>query len=199
MESQWVVTLHPFFANLFLYHFESSWLKSIKASNNTLARKFGNVFRYIDDLLALNDSQSFETYYHDIYPEELQLSKENLDCTEANFLDLHIKIEDGIFTTALFDKRDNFGFDITRLPYRNSNIPCRIFYSSITAECLHICRATSSEIHAIRSIRLLLLRMSNQGSDKSKMMTCITRGLNRHQIALKYDVTVNSFVKKLFD
>jgi len=189
----------PFFANLFLYHFESSWLKSIKASNNTLARKFGNVFRYIDDLLALNDSQSFETYYHDIYPEELQLSKENLDCTEANFLDLHIKIEDGIFTTALFDKRDNFGFDITRLPYRNSNIPCRIFYSSITAECLRICRATSSEIHAIRSIRLLLLRMSNQGSDKSKMMTCITRGLNRHQIALKYDVTVNSFVKKLFD
>ena len=49
----------PFFANLFLYHYESSWRKKIQKSNNTLARKFGNVFRYIDDLLALNDGQSF--------------------------------------------------------------------------------------------------------------------------------------------
>ena len=78
----------PFFANLFLYHYESTWLKKVQKTNNTLARKFGNVFRYIDDLLALNDGKSFESYYHQIYPEELQLNKENEDDNETNFLDL---------------------------------------------------------------------------------------------------------------
>ena len=188
----------PFFANLFLYHYESSWLKSIKKTNNTLARKFGNVFRYIDDLLALNDGQSFESFHHEIYPEELQLNKENVDNTETNFLDLHIKIDNKIFTTMLYDKRDHFGFNITRLPYRNSNIPCRMFYSSIAAECLRIARATSSDTQAIVSIKSLLSRMCNQGADKWKMKNFITRAFNRHQIGLKYGVTDNSFVNQLF-
>ena len=153
-----------------------------KKTNNTLARKFGNVFRYIDDLLALNDGKSFESVYHEIYPEELQLNKENVDDTEANFLDLHIKIDNGVFTTMLYDKRDNFGFDITRLPYRNSNIPCRMFYSSIAAECLRVCRATSSENQAILSIKSLLFRMGRQGADNFKMKNFITRAFNRHQI-----------------
>ena len=189
----------PFFANLFLYHYESSWLKSTKKTNNTLARKFGNVFRYIDDLLALNDGKSFESFYHEIYPVELQLTRGNVDHTETNFLDLRIKIDNGVFTTMLYDKRDNFGFDITRLPYRNSNIPCRMFYSSIAAECLRICRATSSENEAISSIKYLLLRMCNQGADKSKMKNFITRSFNRHQIGHKYGATDNSFVNKLFN
>ena len=87
----------PFFANLFLYHYESSWIKKIQKTNNTLARKFGNVFRYIDDLLALNDGQSFEYYYHQIYPEELQLTKENSSQSETNFLDLQITVDEGVF------------------------------------------------------------------------------------------------------
>ena len=93
----------------------------------------GQVFRYIDDLLALNDGMSFETFFEDIYPEELQLNKENVDNYNTTFLDLHISIVDGVFTTKLFDKRDHFGFNITRLPYRDSNIPNRMFYSSIAA------------------------------------------------------------------
>ena len=117
-------------------------------------------------MLALNDGRSFEAFYHEIYPEELELSKENVDYTETNFLDLKIKINNGVFTTMLCDKRDNFGFDITRLPYRSSNIPCRMFYSSIAAECLRVCRATSSETQAVKSIKALHLRMCAQGADR---------------------------------
>ena len=54
----------PAWANLFLSHYESSWINSVKKSNNILARKFGQVFRYIDDLLALNDGHSFERHFH---------------------------------------------------------------------------------------------------------------------------------------
>ena len=189
----------PYFANLFLYHYESSWLKGIKKTNNILARKFGNVFRYIDDLLALNDGQAFESHYHEIYPEELQLTKENIENNKTNFLDLHIKINNGIFTTSLYDKRDSFGFDITRLPYRISNIPCRMFYSSISAECLRICRATSTDVQAIFSIKSLLSRMRNQGADEAMMKNYVRRAFCRHQIGHKYNTTDHRFVSALFD
>ena len=189
----------PFFANLFLYHYESSWLKSIRKTNNTLARKFGKVFRYIDDLLALNDGLSFESFYSEIYPEELQLNKENEDNTQTNFLDLHIAIDNGIFVTQLYDKRDSFGFQITRLPYKNSNIPCRMFYTSIAAECLRICRATSWDIEAIKSIKSLLFRMGNQGAEKSKMKNFIAKTFNRHQISQKYGITEIRLINQLFN
>ena len=45
------------------------------------------------------------------------------------FLDLDIKIEDGIFVHKLFDKRDTFF--IVRMPPFESNIPSTIFYGSI--------------------------------------------------------------------
>ena len=189
----------PYFANLFLYHYESSWLKSIKKNNNTLARKFGNVFRNIDDLLALNDGESFGSFHKEIYPVELQLNKENVVNTETNFLDLHIKINNRTFTTMLYDKRDDFGFNITRLPYKSSNIPCRMFYSSIAAECLRICRATSSDTQAASSITSLLTRMRNQGADKSVMKNSLTRAFNRHQIGLKFGTTVSTLVNLMFD
>ena len=128
----------PFFANLFLYHYESLWLKKISKTNNTLARKFGNTFRYIDDLLALNDGKSFESFFHEIYPEELQLNKENEVDTETTFLDLHISINDRVFSTMLYDKREDFGFRITRLPFKDSNNPSKMFYSSISVECLRM-------------------------------------------------------------
>ena len=38
----------PFMANLFLYHFESKWVKNLKKENLQKARRFSNTFRFID-------------------------------------------------------------------------------------------------------------------------------------------------------
>ena len=188
----------PAFANLFLFHYESLWLKSMRKNNNILARKFGQVFRYIDDLLALNDGKSFEQYHHEIYPPELQLTKENIDDTSTDFLDMHIEIKDGVFTTRLYDKRDHFGFDITRLPYRDSNIPARMFYSSIAAECLRICRATTIDKHATSSIKSVVARMVKQGAIMDRTKATVIKLLNRHNISEQFGFKDNSFVNKLF-
>ena len=188
----------PAFANLFLFFYESSWLKTIKKTNFILARKFGQVFRYIDDLLALNDGHNFEACYEDIYPEELQLNKENADNNSTNFLDLHIKIENGIFTTRLFDKRDHFGFNITRLPYRDSNIPIRMFYSSIAAEMLRIFRASTTINHAVLSIKTLVTRMLNQGANIQDLKRSMAKMINRHEVHLKYGTTCKNIVNHIF-
>ena len=76
----------PFFANLFLYHYESKWIRSLKKSDLRRARKFANVFRFIDDLTTLNDWGEFEQHFHEIYPPELELKKENItENTEGSF------------------------------------------------------------------------------------------------------------------
>ena len=87
----------PYFANLFLYHHESRWLNKMKKENNILARKFNKVYRFIDDLLAINDGGEFEKCCSQIYPEELELKKENVSNIETNFLELNIKISDKMF------------------------------------------------------------------------------------------------------
>ena len=118
----------PYFANLFLYRYESRWLNKMKKENNILARKFGRVFRFIDDLLAVNDGDEFEKHHSEIYPPELELKKENVVNTKTSFLELDIQISDRRFSTKLYDKRDAFGFHISRLPFKDSNIPQNVLF-----------------------------------------------------------------------
>ena len=149
-------------------------------------------------MIALNDGHSFEIFHEDIYPEELQLNKENDDSNSTNFLDLHINIENGIFTTRLFDKRDHFGFNIARLPYRDSNIPNKMFYSSIAAESLRIFRASSTSNHAISSIQTLVKRMIDQGANIPAIKNNIFKMINRHQINLNYGTINNDIISRIF-
>ena len=93
----------PFFANLLLFFYESRGLKSIKNTNYKIARKFGNIFRFIDDLIALNDGNEFESHYNEFYPPELILKKENTSDTETTFLDLHLYINKGQIQISLYE------------------------------------------------------------------------------------------------
>ena len=127
----------PFFANLFLAHKENDWVKTQRKLGTINVRKINNSFQLINALLSLNDGSTFEKYYKDIYSTELELK------TCASILDLYIYIENGEFHTRLFDKQDNFGFDIVRMPFYCSNVPSKMLYGSIGAEFLRIPRASS--------------------------------------------------------
>ena len=61
----------PFMANLFLYYYECKYVKEVKQKDIFTARKFRHTFRFIDDLLAVNDDGEFESCFKDIYPKEL--------------------------------------------------------------------------------------------------------------------------------
>ena len=58
------------------------------------------------------DNPYFEGMVSQIYPAELQLNKDNTSDTEAPFLDLHLSILDGFVSSKIYDKRDNFDFDL---------------------------------------------------------------------------------------
>ena len=52
-----------------------------------------------------------------IYPPELQLNKANISDTEAPFLDLHLSVANRYVSSKIYDKRDDFDFDIVNFPF----------------------------------------------------------------------------------
>ena len=170
----------PFFANLFLYFYENRWIRQLKKQDIQKARRFSNIFRFIDDLVAINDNNEFENCFKEIYPSELELKKENIGYTSGSFLDLMITIEDQKFTTKLYDKRDDFPFAIVRMPYVDSNIPSKIFYSSFGAEILRYARNTNEVKIFLDSCHILIARMLKQGGRVEKLLNVLNKMFGRH-------------------
>ena len=162
------------------------------------ARRFGNTFRFIDDLTAINDGGEFERCFLNIYPPELELKKENVGNCDATFLDLDLTIVDRKFNIKLFDKRDSFPFNIVRMPFILSNMPSTIFYSSIGAEILRISRASNNVHHFITSSRTLLRRMISQGAKHHRLVRVLKKTYGRHISTFSHIASdAATFVSKL--
>ena len=188
----------PFFANLSLAHKEADWVKAQRKLGTINVRKINNSFRFIDDLLSLNDGSTFAKHYKDIYPTELELKKENNSNSCASFLDLYIYIENGEFHSRLFDKRDNFGFDIVRMPFYCPNVPRKMFYGSIGAEFLRISRATSKIEDLTRNCKQLLSRMLKQNKQMRRIKFSLIKMIQRHQdVFIQYNKSTEEVMQAI--
>ena len=58
-----------------------------------------------------------------IYPTELQLNKANSSDTEAPFLDLNLSITNCIVSSKIYDKHDDFNFEIINFPFLDGDVP----------------------------------------------------------------------------
>ena len=104
----------PLVADLLLFCYERDFMLSFSDDNQSeVIEAFNSISRYLDDLLNI-DNNLFDSMVNHIYPSELQLNKANVSDTEASFLDLHLSISDGF--VKIFDKRDDFDFDIVNFP-----------------------------------------------------------------------------------
>ena len=96
-----------------------------KEKRYDLIDAFNSTSRYLDDLLNI-DNIHFEHMVHRIYPAELQLNKANASDTESAFLDLNLSIH--IVSTKIYDKRDDFNFDIVNFQFLDGDVPQRPSY-----------------------------------------------------------------------
>ena len=88
---------------------------------------FNSTSRYLDDLLNI-DNIHFEHMVHRIYPAELQLNKANASGTEAAVLDSNVSIHNDTVSTKIYDKRDDFDFDIVNFPFLEGDVTRRPSY-----------------------------------------------------------------------
>ena len=188
----------PFMANLFLYHYENIWMKKLKKEDLQKARRFSHTFRFIDDLLTINDDNLFNENFGNIYPEELQLNLESSG-ESVNFLDLNLKNMNGHVEVKLYDKRDNFPFSIVRLPFSSSNIPSSVFYNSVGAEILRIGRVSSTLENFVTAGKELLKRALNQGGREAKLERVLKRVYGRQQVLRVFHSNAKKFSDSLLE
>ena len=113
----------PLVADLLCFCYERDFMLSLSDNNrNDIIEAFNSTSRYLDGLLNI-DNPYFEQMVGQIYPTELQLNKANSSDTEAPFLDLNLSITNGIVSSKIYDKRDDFNFEIVNFPFLDGDVP----------------------------------------------------------------------------
>ena len=71
------------------------------------------------------------------------LNKANASDTEAAFLDLHLWISNDIVSTKIYDKRDDFYFEIVNFPFLDGDVPRSTSYGVYISQLIRLARASS--------------------------------------------------------
>ena len=74
-----------------------------------------------------------------IYPTELQLNKANSSDTEAPFLDLNLSITNDIVSSKIYDKWDDFNFEIVNFPFIDGDVSSLSFLWCIYFSAYSFC------------------------------------------------------------
>ena len=128
----------PLVADLFLFCYERDFMKDLSSDNQAdVIKAFNPTSRYLDDLLNI-DNPYFEGMVNQIYPSELQLNKANASDTEAPFLDLHLSISNGSVSSKIYDKSDDFDFDIVKFPFLDGDVPRRPSYGVYISQLIRL-------------------------------------------------------------
>ena len=127
----------PNAANLYLHFYESKFM-NINCNENRLVYSY--VYRFIDDLLAINNGSILRDI-NSIYPPALEIQNTNVaPHGKCSFLDIDIEITDNRFVHKVYDKRRDYNFEILGLPSFNSNTPSKLAYGVL---CSQFCRYAS--------------------------------------------------------
>ena len=95
----------------------------------------------MDDILNINNVY-FDNMVSQIYPSELQLNKANTSDKEAAFLDLHLSISNDIVSTKIYDKRDDFNFEIVNFPFLDCDVPHSTSYGVFISQLIRFAKAS---------------------------------------------------------
>ena len=133
----------PLVADLFLFSYERDFMLSLSPDKQPdILQAFNGTSRNLDDILNVNDPY-FHQMVSKIYLKELVLDKTNSSDTNSSFLDLNISISDVIFISKIYDKMDDFNFNIVNFPQFDGDVPRTSSYGVYISQLIRFARACS--------------------------------------------------------
>jgi hypothetical protein len=190
----------PLLADLFLYSYEADFIQSLlQRKEKKLAQSFGFTFRYIDDVLSLNNSK-FGDYVDLIYPIELEIKDTTETERSASYLDLHLEIDSkGGLKTKLYDKRDDFDFPIVNFPFMSSNIPAAPAYGVYISQLIRYSRACASYQDFIDRGLQLTRKLLSQGFLRERLESSLRKFFGRHHdLVDRYEISISQMTMDIF-
>ena len=166
----------PLVADLLLFCYERDFMMSL--SDDTPAdviEAFNSTSRYLDDLLNIDNP-----YFEGIYPAELQLNKANTSYTEApffRFISINFR---RILSSKIYDKRDDFDFDIVNFPFLDVDVPRTTSYGVYISQLICSARVSSHLADFNARNRSLTAKLLQQGYQYQKLRKAFSEFYRRH-------------------
>ena len=171
----------PHMANIYLFEYEYKYIQQLKNSNKIKElKRLSMIFRYQDDLLVINDHGLFDSIYKDIYPQEMILKNTNVSPCVVNFLDCTISIYQGRFVFKLFDKRNEFKFNVLNYPHACGNIPTAPTHGIFVSQLIRFCDMNSSFKNYVVDCKKLYTKLITQKFDKCRLRRKFDSFYERH-------------------
>ena len=123
---------------------------------------FNTTSRYLNDVLNINNVY-FDNIVSQKYSSELQLNKANTSYTETAFLHLHLSISNDFVSTKIYDKRDDFDFEIVNFPFLDGDVPRCTSYGVYISQLIRFVRAYSFVADFNTRNQLLTQNLLKQG------------------------------------
>ena len=190
----------PLVADLFLFCYERDFMMSLSdVKQAEIIEAFKSISRYLDDLLNI-DNPYFEGMVNRIYPPELQLNIANTADTESPFLDLHLSISNGFVSSKIYDKRDDFDFDIVNFPFfgwwRSPFYLLRGFWFYIyISQLIRFARVSSHVIDFNARNKSLTAKLLQQGYRYHKLRKTFSKFYRRHyELVSKFNVGLKTLL-----
>ena len=184
-------------ADLFLFCYERDFMLSLSDDKQAdVIDAFNTTYRYLDGVLNINNVY-FDNMVGQIYPSELQLNKANASDTEAPFLDLHLSISNEIVSTKIYDKRDDFDFEIVNFPFLDGDVPRSTSYGVYISQLIRFARASSYTADSNTRNKLLTQKLLKQGYLYHKLRKTFSKFYRRYyDLISKFQVGLKSLVRQ---
>ena len=187
----------PLVADLFLFCYERDFMLSLSDNNQAdIIEAFNSTSRYLDDLLDI-DNPYFEQMVGQIYPTELQLNKANSSDTEAPFLDLNLSITNGIVSSKIYDKQDDFNSEIVNFPFLDGDVPRSPSYGVYISQLIRFARVCSN-VDDFNNINLFLTaKLLKQGYRYHKIRKAFSKFYYRlSELIVKYNIGLKTLLQQ---
>ena len=132
-----------------------------------------------------------------IYSSELQLNKANTSDTEAAFLDLHLSMSNDIVSSKLYDKRDDFNFEIVNFPFLDGDVPRSTSYGVNISQLICFARASSHVADSNIRNKLLTQKLLKQGYWYHKLRKTFSKFYRRYyDLTSKFQIGLKSLLRQ---
>ena len=166
-------------------------------NQSDIIEAFNSTSRCLDDLLNI-DNPYFEQMVRQIYPTELQLNKANSSDTKAPFLDLNLSMTNGIVSSKIYDKRDDFNFAIVNFPFLDGDVPHSPSYGVyISSQLIRFARVCSYVDDFNNKNLFLTAKLLKQGYRYHKIRKAFSKFYHRNsELIVKYNIGLKTLLQQ---
>ena len=112
-----------------------------------------------------------------------------------HFLNLHLSVSDGFVSSKIYDKRDDFYFDIVNFPFLDGDVPRSTPYGVYISQLIRFARVSSHVADFNAHNKSLTAKLLQQGYRYHRLRKTFSKFYRRHyELVSKFNVGLKTLL-----